>query len=295
VSPRAPRSGDHETFDELAIGWALHALEPEDEAAFARHLPDCARCERTVAETSEVMAAMAADLPLAEPSEQLRSRLRDAVERTEQQPLPMLPPDQLEDVPDLAVRPPATTEVRSGPAPNVAAPGFFGPRRGTVRGWRSRAPHALVAAGAAVIVALGVWNVSLSTSKEEAEATAARAQHVVNTLMATPGRATMAPVTDRAGHRVATVVARQGQVQVVTSGLSVNDRARSTYVIWGTRPDAPVALGTFDVVDSAIDVRTVGSDRTGLDGYSGYAISLEPGRRAPSKPTDIVANGQVTS
>ena len=296
MSPRGPRSGDHETFDELAIGWALHALEPEDEAAFARHLPDCTRCARTVAETSEVMAAMAADLPPAEPSEQLRARLRDAVERTEQQPLPMLPPEQPEAVPEATVRPPSDAGARPRPAGNVAAAGFFAPRRGAIpRGWRSGLPRALVAAGAAVIVALGVWNVSLSTSREQAQATAARAEQVVNSLRATPGRATMAPVTDKDGHRVATVVARQGQVQVVTSGLPVNDRARSTYVVWGTRTDAPVALGTFDVVDAGMDLRTVGSDRTGLDGYSGYAISLEPGTKAPSKPTDIVANGQVTS
>ena len=79
-----PRRGDHEVFDELAVGWALHALEPEDEALFARHLPDCPRCARTVAETEEVMAAMATDLPPAEPSEDLRARLRAGVERTEQ-------------------------------------------------------------------------------------------------------------------------------------------------------------------------------------------------------------------
>jgi anti-sigma factor RsiW len=65
-------TGDHEVFDELAVGWALHALEPEDEAIFARHLPGCARCAETVAETTEVMAGMASDLPPAAPSETLR-------------------------------------------------------------------------------------------------------------------------------------------------------------------------------------------------------------------------------
>jgi hypothetical protein len=56
----------------------------------------------------------------------------------------------------------------------------------------------------------------------------------------------------------------------------------------------PVALGTFDVVTSGIDLRAVGADRTGLDGYSAYAISLEQGRRAPQAPTRIVATGQVS-
>ena len=69
---------DHAALDELAVGWALHALEPEDEALFAVHLPGCSRCAATVAETTEVMGAMARDLPAAEPSEGLRSRLRAA-------------------------------------------------------------------------------------------------------------------------------------------------------------------------------------------------------------------------
>ncbi|HJX44749.1 MAG TPA: anti-sigma factor, partial [Geodermatophilus sp.] len=83
-----PPRDDHETFDELAVGWALHALEPEDEALFTPHLAACPRCTRTVAETAEVMAALAGDLPPAEPSEGLRDRLREAVERTEQLPPP---------------------------------------------------------------------------------------------------------------------------------------------------------------------------------------------------------------
>ncbi|MGA8979053.1 MAG: zf-HC2 domain-containing protein, partial [Pedococcus sp.] len=67
---------DHQQYDELAVGWALHALEPEDEAGFAAHLAGCARCTATVTDTTEAMAAMAGDLPPAEPSPGLRDRLR---------------------------------------------------------------------------------------------------------------------------------------------------------------------------------------------------------------------------
>jgi hypothetical protein len=94
---------------------------------------------------------------------------------------------------------------------------------------------------------------------------------------------------------VATVVARDGRIQVVTSGLEVNDEASTTYVVWGTSGGAPVPLGVFDVVRPRLDLHTVGSDHAGLDTFSGYAISLEKGRKAPAKPTDVVANGQVTS
>ena len=34
----------HDEWDELAAGFALHALEPDEEALFARHLADCAQC-----------------------------------------------------------------------------------------------------------------------------------------------------------------------------------------------------------------------------------------------------------
>jgi hypothetical protein len=39
----------HDAWEELAAGWALDALEPADEKAFARHLPTCARCQQDVA------------------------------------------------------------------------------------------------------------------------------------------------------------------------------------------------------------------------------------------------------
>jgi hypothetical protein len=72
-------TADHQRYDELAVGWALHALEPADEAEFARHLPGCARCAEIVAETTEVMGALATDLPPVAPSEGLRERLRAAL------------------------------------------------------------------------------------------------------------------------------------------------------------------------------------------------------------------------
>ena len=44
--PGPDRDDEHRSWDELAVGWALHALEPEDEALFAAHLASCARCGR---------------------------------------------------------------------------------------------------------------------------------------------------------------------------------------------------------------------------------------------------------
>jgi hypothetical protein len=270
-------TADHRQFDELAVGWALHALEPEDEAAFAAHLSGCARCAATVAETSEVMAALATDLPQAGPSPDLRHRLRAAVEETQQLPLAGPAP---------APVPPATHgQRRPAPAPRLSVEAGSG--------WRRVLPTGLVAAAIAAIVGLGLWNVVLSSQREQLQQTVAEQSRVMDGLL-TPGRVSIAPL--KSGDRsVATVVARGGDVQVVTHGLAVNEPDSTTYVLWGMDSGKATALGTFDVTRSQVDLRTVGSGLTALDGFGAYGISLEPGQEAPSAPTEVVAIGQVTS
>jgi Anti-sigma-K factor rskA len=300
------RDDEHRSWDELAVGWALHALEPEDETVFAAHLESCARCAGTVADTAEVMAAMAADLPQAEPSEGLRERLRAAVEETEQtRPADLLVPRAVpprpvpaDDPPTPPVTPPAT------PLP----PSRFGNLRAPLPvrpvdsrpAWRRVLPTALVAAAVAAVLSLGVWNVTVTSDRDAARAAAAQQsaraaeQSALLDALLAPGRATITPLTDD-GRQVATVVARVDQVQVVATGLPVNDRDDSVYVVWGTDSGQPRAIGTFDVLTPQTDLRPVDSTATGLDQYDGYAVSVEPGRQAPSSPTDVVASGQVTS
>ncbi|PRY50622.1 anti-sigma-K factor rskA [Geodermatophilus tzadiensis] len=300
------RPDPHEIFDELAVGWALHALEPEDEAVFGAHLPGCPRCARTVAETSEVMAAMAGDLPPAEPSDDLRDRLRAAVERTEQLPPP---PSAVGDAVAGAAVAGDGPSVPAAPAagrpggrrrtdPPPVATGFPGHAPAAAEAertaWRRVLPNALVAAAVAAILALGTWVVVLGAARDDARSLATEQAEVLESLLQ-PGRAAIAPVVDDDGAAVATVVARDGRLQVVTDGLTVNDSSDSTYVVWGVAGETPVPLGTFDVVSSQTDLRTVGSASTGLDDYEGYAISIEPGRQAPAEPSDVVASGQVTS
>jgi hypothetical protein len=258
-------NADHARFDELAVGWALHALEPEDEAVFTSHLAGCARCSETVAETTEIMGAMAADIPQAEPSEALGARLREAVAATEQVHRPAAP--RVVEVPAAAAVPP--------------------PRR--IRPLST----ALVAAAVAAVVALGSWNLGLRSERAELSSAVARQQDVVDALL-DPDRVVLDPL-GADGRPVATVVPRGDGIQVLTHGLSVNESASTTYVVWGVGDDGAQPLGTFDVERSQIELRTVGSGLTGVDDYPRYAISLEPGREAPSEPTEVVATGQVTS
>jgi hypothetical protein len=290
---RKDRDDEHRSWDELAVGWALHALEPEDETLFTHHLSGCARCVRTVAETSEVMAAMAGDLPQAEPSEGLRERLRSAVEETAQLPsAERRPAPPVTPAAPPAAQPEGTHAAAGGGAGNLRAPL---PLRAVDRrpAWRRVLPTALVAAAVAAVLSLGAWTVAVIDDRDAAQATAAEQERMLEGLLA-PGRATIAPVSHD-GHAVATVVAREHGAQVVATGLPVNDRHDSTYVVWGMVDGLPQALGTFDVVTPQMDLRPVGSSATGLDDYSEYAISIEPGRQAPSFPTEVVGKGQVTS
>jgi hypothetical protein len=266
-------ASEHAPFDELAVGYALHALEPEDEAFFVAHLAGCERCPVTVSETQDVMSAMATDLPQPEPSEGLLQRIRAAVEETEQLPAPTA------GAPDPAARP-----VQVVPGPRRVAE--------LRSGWRRAMPVGLVAAALAAIVGLGLWNVVLTSDRDHLQATVAEQSAVMNSLL-TSGRATIAPLQEN-GKAVATVVARGDEVDVILHGLSVNDTKSNTYVLWGM-DGTPQPLGTFDVTSSQLAMKTVGSGSTGFDQYGTYGISLEPGRKAPSLPTGVVATGDVTS
>jgi len=274
TADRTPR--DHTAYDELAVGWALRALEPEDEALFAAHLAGCARCAATVGETEDVMAAMATDLPQQEPSEGLLARIRTAVEETAQVPGPRA---------EAPVPPPVQQPSR-----------VPGPRAGAASrpGWRRLMPAGLVAAALALVVGLGLWNVVLNSDREKLQTTVAEQNAVMNGLLS-PGRATIAPLTAPDGKPVATVVARGDEVNLIMQGLRPNDPRSNTYVLWSMDDGNAESLGTFDVTTSRITMKTVGSGSTGFAQHDVYGISLEPGRKAPSLPTEVVATGQVNS
>ncbi len=281
-----PRPAEHESFDALAVGYALHSLEPEEEAAFVTHLPDCSRCARTVAETHEVMAAMATDLPVVEPSEGLRGRLRAAVEGTEQIQRATAAPTVDGPVPP-ADRAPARTASGARPVGAGTRPGRS-PSRGRV------AAVALAAAGVAAVVGLGIWNVVLTSARDEALRAAAEQSAVLEEVLQ-PGAQVMTRMTDEDGEPMATLVTHDGELQVVSQGLAVNDDSDQIYVLWGVGDEGPVALGAFDVERSGTDVQAVGSGPTGVGPFAQYAVSLEPGRQPPASPSAVLASGQVTS
>ncbi len=262
-----PGPGHSEVFEELAVGWALHALEPEDAEVFARQLEGCARCRQVVEDTTDVMASLAGAAPFAEPPAGLGERLRAEVART----------------PQGAPAAPATRPVPA-PAPVPVPSAIPVPRRR----WTS----VLVAAAVAAVVGLGGWTAVLFGDRAEARQEAAADAALVEQLLR-PGPATVVPVADPDGRTMATLLTRNDGVQLISHALPANDRAEETYVLWGLDQGTPKALGAFDVTGDGLQLRTLAVE--GANSFPTYGISLEPGRTEPEAPTDVVARGSLSS
>jgi hypothetical protein len=83
-------------YRELAVGWALHALEPAEESLVTGHLADCSTCASIAAETEEVGAMLALSVLQTIPSIGLEQRILSATGASQAAPvvslaLPMQP------------------------------------------------------------------------------------------------------------------------------------------------------------------------------------------------------------
>jgi hypothetical protein len=250
---------EHARFEELAAGHALSALEPGDEEAFLAHLPSCAACERAVAEHRETAShlAYAADpVPL---PDALLDRIRADVQAS-----------------GRAMAPP--------PAPPVSLDAARARRRTPFSGaWLS------VAAAAALVLSLGVWNVTLRHDQSELEQRTERLTAAVRTLET----GTRVPLTDPSGRPVAIAVMHDARtMSLVVDGLKPNDRSDSVYVLWQTGATGSRAVAAFDVRGDSVDVVRDLSLVTSLPGWTALAVTHEPGRTAPKLPGSApVADG----
>ncbi|GLZ33413.1 hypothetical protein Lesp02_56010 [Lentzea sp. NBRC 105346] len=252
------RRGEMCPYDELAVGWAMHALEPDEEAQVRDHLPGCARCQRTVRSTHEVMAVMGGSVRREEPPPRLRARLMDAIEHTPQEPLP---------------RNRSPRHARPDDEPIQLAP-------------RRRRAKILLAAAAIFAVlglggAAGIWINQLSNE---------RAQYAYALQLQADPNASVALLRNEANEPVAMVVQTEKDAAVVPMNLSPNDSGH-IYTLWGTSGDKPVALATFDVGKGAVPSKLAWS--ADAHKHLGFAVSIEPGRTAPTKPSTVLGSGQV--
>jgi hypothetical protein len=89
---------DHEHWDELAAGYVLHGLSPDEQASFVNHLETCDRCLDSVKELELVSAQLGTISHYQEPDDAPSwESMRDAIIGSKPVPLPA-------DVADLGAR-----------------------------------------------------------------------------------------------------------------------------------------------------------------------------------------------
>lgn len=245
---------------DLAVGWALHALEPAEEALLAVHMPDCPTCARIVAQTEQVGATLGLSVPELIPSAELEQRVLAVTIDRRAMPVPPSQPAR-----------PNTQPSRRGAGLLTAA-----------------AAVALIAA----VLGLGVRVVQLGDERARAERQVTAVSEAINA--AADPAAVRVPLVASDGGAVGMVLASRERLAVVTTSLPANRVADQTYVLWGLAGQVPTALAAFDVTSAAPGLHVVPTAAGSRD-FTGYAVSLEPGRRTPAAPTKVLASGQVGS
>ena len=277
------------TRTEQAVGWALHALEPDEEIDVQRHVPTCPDCLVAVRDTEAVMSQLATAVEQVDPPARVRTAILDAAAATTQ-----VRPQSAEQHSSAPRRP--GTPRPAGPA--GSGPSSSRPTRPTSSG-RSRriGPGRLVAAAVAAVAVVAIGGLGLRTVQLQQQLDTASSQVTSTTQLvqnlARPGNS-HALLARPDGTAVAAVVLEGSERTVYTIGLAANSPDH-TYVLWGLKDASatPQPLGVFDVDERDATPQTVGSPDQ--QSFGAYAISLEPGRTPPSVPTDVVASGALTA
>ena len=261
----------HCPHDELAVGLALHSLEPDEEQTARDHVADCLLCQETVRSTEKILALVGSSVDQHEPPTGLRTRLLDVVGRTPQ-----------------AVPAPGFAEAAPAAPTSVPAPVSLDARRR-----RSRTGRVLLAAAAVVVLVLGgvtaVLGVQLGRLNSQQEAQAAE-QAKVHSIITDPS-VRQAVLADSDGKPAAMLLSSRSGTALVPMGLRPND-ADQIYALWGLKSGVPVPLVPFDVSSAGTVVEALDVPAA-IAGLTQFAISREPGRTMPAKPTTVLATGAV--
>ena len=242
----------HSEFEELAAGYVLGALEPDDEHDFRRHLDGCATCEANVRELEAVVGELAYAAPPVDPPDTLWAGIRREIE------------------PEAA---------RRGATPGAA------PRR---RASRRLLPGLAAAAAILLVVALSVWNLSLrdeNAAIRDRLAALERATQLANDPSAK--LVTMDEVPGPEGAQ-ATVIASSRQDRGVLLVQSLPPLARDrVYELWGV-PQGDIAKAQKALVFVPLRRQGVQALQFEVPIQPGtvFAITDEPGPDGSEKPTN---------
>lgn len=286
------RFDPHEPFEELAAGHALSALEPEDEQVFLQHLEGCARCERDLAVHGATLAHLAYAPDAAEPPESLLEAIRAGVR-----------PSGRDAAPSHLVFPGAGLS-EGAPTGGSAYGGVVGGgtapassldqarRRRDASRLRRTGTWTSVAAAAALVLGLGVWNTSLQRDRNSQDAWGERLATAVRELRDSSTDAV--PLKGDNGVVMAVALVHGSELSLVVDGLPVN-QAATTYVLWGQSRYGDVRpVGAFDIAQEGLDVQKDMQVQEGIADVTRFMLTREQGEQAPPFPTQpVLASGDV--
>jgi anti-sigma-K factor RskA len=250
---------------ELAAGFVLGALDPDDMARLRRHLSICPDPHREIAEMGQVVPYLGEALEPIEPPAGLGQRILAAVAAEAAQTAAA----------QTADGDPGTV---SGPSPGAPRPRTAGPSVAVVplATDRARRPSRLTwiaaIAAALVIAAIGAWNVGLRTELDSLRAYDKAVERVVNLATAAGGPAGMA------------AIGADGRIEIALRGLAPTSGSE-VYEAWLIGPDKrPVAIGSVTLTSDGLGVLQTTAAPTG-QGVT-IALTREPtaGRTNPTPP-----------
>ena len=250
---------DHGSYEQLAVGYALSALEPEDEQLFLDHLRGCAVCARALAEHTETLGHLAYAATAEAPPASVLEGIRAGV----------------------------AASGRAGAFPAPLSLDAARERKGRV----NRLMVAGLGAAASLVLIVSLLFVrGVMTDRNDQQSINQRLAAAVANLT-DPDSRTVA-LKGEGGH--GTLILNGQKVSLVMAGMPRNDRSNSVYVLWEQTTFGDVgAVGTFDVVGGDISVVNLAL-RQPADTVKTFMVTRENGRVAPARTTQpVLVAGEV--
>jgi len=247
----------HTDFEQLAAGYVLGALEPDDEHTFRRHLEGCATCEAAVRELEGVVGALAYTATPVEPPPSLRASIRREIG--------------------------ATARPRSA-RPAVTAPAQVRPIR---RGWTSGLVGRIaVAASIIAVLALGFWNLSLRDQNDLYQQRIAAFEQASQLLNDPAAQIVHLTGAGAQGARVTALVSSPKNKGVLVLENMPALRGGRVYEVWGIPKDTePAQAASPGGVFRPTNRISVVSFELAIQPNMTFAVTDEPGPAGSRRPT----------
>ena len=258
----------HSELEELAAGYVLGALEPDDEHAFQQHLEGCPACQANVRELEAVVGELAYSAPPVDPPDTVWAGIRRQIK-----------PEARRG----AVPGPATTAAGQG-GPGPGGPGTAGAGRGL-----RLLPGLAAAAAILLVVVLSLWNLNLrdqNAVQRDRIAALERATQLANDPTANLVALDDNPAAPPGAQATVIASTREDRGVLLIENLPPLQRGR-VYELWGIPAGGTTADAEKAVV--FVPLRRTGTQtlefEVPIQPGTTFAITDEPGPDGSEKPT----------